>query len=93
MLFLFEIEHVFNISGRGCVVAPGIPYSLSVDVRVGAQIVIETPSGARLETKISAFEMINRGKPMEHAPFSLPRTILKEQVPVGSRVYLASDHT
>lgn len=90
MQFLFQIEDVFDISGRGCVVVPGIPYSLPDGVSVGAHIVVETPSGSRLETTISAFEMINRGKLMEHAPFSVPRTISKEQLPVGSRVFLVS---
>lgn len=91
LLFLFEIEDVFSIPGRGCVIVPGIPYSFAGDVRADAHILIETPSGSRLETTIAAFEMINRGKPVEHAPFSLPRTITKEQLPVGSRVYLASE--
>jgi len=88
MRFLFQIEDVFDISGRGCVVVPGIPFTFPESVRVGAHILVEAPSGSRLETTISAFEMINRGKLMDHAPFSLPREVSKAQLPIGSRVYL-----
>lgn len=91
MQFLFEIEDVFDISGRGCVVVPGIPCSFASDVRVGSRLLVEAPSGARLETTILAFELINRGRRTEHAPFMVPRSILKEQLPIGSRVFLMRD--
>lgn len=88
MQFLFEIEDVFDIGGRGCVLVPGVPYAFGQDVKTGAQLLIETPQGAQVRTNIAAFEMINRGRPMVHAPFSLPRAVAKASLPVGSKVYL-----
>lgn len=88
MQFLFEIEDVFDICGRGCVLVPGVPYAFGQDVKAGEQLVIVTPQGEHVRTNIAAFEMINRGRPMVHAPFPLPRAVAKASLPVGSRVYL-----
>ena len=85
MEFLCEIEDVFDISGRGCVIVPGVPHT-AADIRAGAAIAIETPDGQRYETVIVGLEMINRGKPMDHAPF-LVRSVTKAMLPIGSRVY------
>lgn len=88
MQFLFEIEDVFDIGGRGCVLVPGAPYALGRNVKTGEQLLIVTPHGEHVRTNIAAFEMINRGPPMAHAPFSLPRAVAKASLPVGSKVYL-----
>jgi hypothetical protein len=71
---LFEIEDVFDLNGRGCILVPGIPHSFPDSISVGAAIVIEPPSGRAFETSIAAFEMINRGRPVEHVAFSVPRS-------------------
>jgi hypothetical protein len=88
MQFLFQLDEVFEIRGRGCVLVPGVPYKPLQNVVAGSPIVIERPDGSRLETMILAFEMINRGRPMEHAPFSVPKHISKEELPPGSQVFL-----
>lgn len=88
MGFLFEIDDVFDITGRGCVLVPGVPYASKQEVRVGSEIVVQRPDGSVLETSVSGFEMINRGRPMEHAPFSVPKYVRKEDLPPGSRVFL-----
>ena len=90
MDFLFSIEDVFEIKGHRNIIVPGIPYSYPNPVGVGAKITIETPNGQIIETTIAGFEMINRGKKMEHAPFSIPKGIEKSQLPAGSKVYLAT---
>src|SRR4051812_33555212 len=88
MRLLFEIEDVFAIQGRGCVLVPGVPNDFPISVKVGATIVIEPPAGRAIETTIAAFEMINRGRKVEHAAFSIARSINKNEIPVGSRVFL-----
>jgi hypothetical protein len=90
MDFLFEIEDVFEIKGYRNIIVPGIPYSYPVPIGIGAKIVIETPNGQLIETTIAGFEMINRGRKMEHAPFSIPKGIEKNQLPAGSKVYLVA---
>src|SRR5262249_40891326 len=87
MRLLFEIEDVFDISGRGCVPVPGVPRSLLGWVKAGSVIVIEPLSGKAVETTIAGFEMSDRGSQVEHAAFSVPRSICKEQIPIGSRVF------
>ncbi|QSI33882.1 hypothetical protein GNX71_31675 [Variovorax sp. RKNM96] len=87
MQFLFEIEDVFDIGGRGCVLVPGVPNTLRRDVKVGELLLIVTPSGNEVRTNIAAFEHISRGRPMVHAPFSLPRAVTKADLPLGSKVY------
>ncbi|MEJ1130413.1 hypothetical protein V9L20_22775 [Variovorax sp. CCNWLW225] len=88
MQFLFEIEDVFDIGGRGYVLVPGVPDAFRRDVKTGEQLLIVTPQGAYVRTNVAAFEMISRGRPMVHAPFSLPRAVNKASLPVGSKVYL-----
>lgn len=88
MQFLFEIEDVFDIGGRGCVLVPGVPDALRPNVKVGVPLLVVTPSGNEVQTSIAAFEHISRGRPMVHVPFSLPRTVTKADLPLGSKVYL-----
>ena len=85
---LFQIEDVFDLTGRGCVLVPGVPRAFPVSVKAGASIVIEPPSGRAFETRIVAFERVNRGRPVDHVAFSVPASIGKDQLPVGSRVFL-----
>lgn len=91
MQLICTIENVFHITGRGCVVVPGIPYDFPIPVGIGAQLLIETPSGEHVRSTFAGVEMINRGKPMNHAPFSVPSNITKNQLPVGSKVFLVED--
>lgn len=52
-------------------------------------------SGAKIETHIRAFEMIKRMEmpPVLTAAILLPQQITKEQVPVGTQVFLVTDST
>jgi translation elongation factor EF-Tu-like GTPase len=90
MQFLFEIEDVFEIGGRGCVLVPGIPHAFGRHLKAGERLLIVTPHGERVRTNIAGFEMINRGRAMAHAPFSLPPAVAKASLPIGSKVYLLS---
>lgn len=91
MQLICTIEDVFYITDRGCVVVSGIPYDFPTPVGIGAQLLIETPSGEHVRTRLVGVEMINRGKPMSNAPFSVPSNITKNQLPVGSNVFLVED--
>lgn len=85
---LFEIEDVFDLTGRGCVLVPGVPHAFPGSVKAGATILIEPPSGRAFETRIVAFELVNRGRLAGHTPFSVLGSIGKGQLPVGSKVLL-----
>lgn len=91
MKFIEEVEDVFDIRDRGCVILPGIPYSFEPAINSDSIIEFRNPDGSKIQTKIQAFEMINRGKPMEHAPFSLPQDIKKTDISKGAIMFLVSN--
>ena len=92
MQTLFTIEDVFDIAGRGCVLVPGIPYSLGLDVKPGQALLIVSPDGVQIRTRIAAFEMVNnRTRPLENAAFAVPRDVKKAQLRIGSMVYLLGE--
>ena len=90
--FLFTVEQAFQISGRGCVLVPGIPSTVSLPgVRVGDKIRLTKLDGGSFDTTINGVELINYGarKPPENisVPISLPASISKQDVPPGTRVH------
>ncbi len=91
MEYLFEIEDVFEISGRGCVIVPGIPKAFNRPVPVGSKLVIEHPDGNKIETRITGIEMINRGRPLQASPFSVSRSTTKVELPIGSKVFFVQE--
>jgi translation elongation factor EF-Tu-like GTPase len=88
--FIEKVEDIFDISGRGCVIVPGIPYSFDVSVGIGAKIEIRNPSGSVVQATLTGIEMINRGRLMEHAPFSVSRDVKKSDIEIGAELYLIS---
>lgn len=91
MKFIEEVEDVFDISGLGCVIVPGIPYGFESAIGKDSILEFRNPSGSIKRTTIQAFEMINRGKPLKHAPFSLPREVEKCDVELGAKIYLVEN--
>ncbi len=88
MKFIEEVEDVFDISGRGCVVVPGIPYSFEPSVGAGAKLQFDNPSGSMVTATLQGLEMIHRGKPMNHVPFSVDRSVKKGDIEIGAKMYL-----
>jgi len=88
---LFVVEQSFQLAGRGCVLAPGPSIEPgATPVRVGDKIQLLLPSGARMETHIGGLEMIKRivRPAVLTAAVLLPPDISKDQVPVGTQVFL-----
>jgi translation elongation factor EF-Tu-like GTPase len=88
MMFIEEVEDVFEISGRGCVIVPGIPYTFEPVIGKGAQLEFHNPSGSVVSATLKGIEMVNRGKPMNHAPFSVNRDVKKGDIEIGAKLYL-----
>ena len=57
MQFLLEIEDVFDIGGRGCLLVPAVPDAFQCEVRAGEQLLVVTGQGEQVRS-IVAFEMI-----------------------------------
>ena len=92
MNLICEIEEVFDLTGRGCVIAPGISKETECTVLIGSPLIIVCPDGTELKTTVKGIEMINSiKKPVRFNPILLPRDIEKGQLPKGSKVYLANE--
>lgn len=89
MELILTVEDVFEITGRGLILAPKIPDNLSFAVRPKDQIQLRTPNGQRLDTHIASFAL---GKPMGGGPtivdIELPSDIRRDDVPTGTEVWL-----
>lgn len=90
---LFVVEDVFQITGRGCVLAPGLSAAAGGPaVKVGSLLRLELPDGTVRETYAAGLEMLNYGgrpRPtVTTVPVLLPKDVRKEDVPPGTRVFL-----
>lgn len=90
MKYIEKVEDVFDITGRGCVVVPGIPYGFEPAIGKDSVLEFQNPSGTKVRAKILAFEMVNRGEPMSHAPFSLERSVKKGDIEQGAIMFLVN---
>jgi translation elongation factor EF-Tu-like GTPase len=88
---LFVIEDVFQITGRGIVVTGEIE-SDSFPHKIGSKVVLVKPSGEKLLSKVIGIDYftpidgrrVNRNK----VGVLLDNIILKEDVPIGTEVFL-----
>jgi hypothetical protein len=87
---LCSVEFTFVLEGRGLVILPGIPYPSDKmrSVRVGEAIVLIKPDGSEIRTNIGSIESIYRNPPADHAPFLATASLTKEDVPLGTEVWL-----
>ena len=88
MHLICEVEEAFDLQNCGCVIAPGIPVDFPYPVMRGAALVIESPTGQRLECRVMDFLTLKVTGALTHRPFSLQTGILKADVPRGSKVFL-----
>lgn len=89
-VLLFVVEDAFQLSGIGCTLVPGPSMDSGIDVRTGDALRLELPDGTQLDTQVTGLVSIRRTKP-EHrraVPLTLPKSVRKEQVPPGTRVFL-----
>ena len=95
--YLFTITDRFSIEGRGIVVVPGIPWTEGTRVvRKGDPLILRTPLGEIIRTKLQNIEMISYrpgAKRLEATPFSLPKDLYKFDIPIGTEVHLDSGTT
>lgn len=91
MKFIEKVEEVFEVSGVGCIIAPGIPYGFKPSLKIGAKIQFKNKNGSIINTTINSFQFLNRGKEMQHAPFSVDNSIKKEAIEIGAELYLVNE--
>jgi hypothetical protein len=89
------IDAVFSIDGIGTVIAFPKEDRWTLDpkerIHRRERIQIRTQSGSCFSTFIRDVEMINRGRDRGSVAFSLPRSILPQDIPAGSELWLERD--
>ncbi len=82
------IEAAFQIEGRGCVVVPGIPRDADSHVKVGDHVYILGGRRGCIDTVIRGIEMISARPRLAGFPILLPKTITKEDIPIGASLHI-----
>jgi hypothetical protein len=90
MRFLCRVEDVFEITGRGCVLTPGVSEATPGDIKVRADDAIELrrPDGSVLHTRIHALEFLDGPGKRSCVPVILPPELTKSDVPIGTEIWL-----
>jgi len=88
MTFLFTIEEVFEVSGRGCVIVPAIVEGADFKIRPRDAIQLRTPEGRTLSTHIGSVEFLTPAVGACRMGILLPSDVLIQDVPKGSDVWL-----
>ncbi len=94
--FVFRIEDVFQISGRGCVIAPGVPDDSTIVLRVGDPLLLKLPDGSETRTQVHGIEMVSYSPDALKTLGMPPASILvgpelaKHDLPVGTEVWVPS---
>lgn len=96
-IHLFTVADVFLIQDLGCVLVPGIPdpSPMIPVIKRGALITLRRPDGSEIKTIIKDLEMLNVRPRVPFTPISLPSSIKKADVPIGTEVWYfpRQDHT
>lgn len=86
-MFLFKVEDTFQITGRGLVLVPGLGQNAD-RVKVGMPIKLKKRDHTEIATKILSIEILVTNSPVEFSPIVLPKEIRKEDIPIGTEVWL-----
>lgn len=80
-MFLFKVEDTFQITGRGLILVPGLGTNAD-KVSIGMIIKLKKPDKTEIVTTIAGIAFARK------APLLLPKEIKKEDVPIGTEVWL-----
>jgi translation elongation factor EF-Tu-like GTPase len=83
------VEDLFQISGRGLIVVPGIPSSGNWKIKIGDTLILKRPDGIELSTIVRGIDMLNHRVPGPHPiPILLGAELTKEDVPIGTQLWV-----
>jgi hypothetical protein len=92
---LYEIEEALSISGRGCVLMPGMLEVENVTLKQGNRVKLVPPVGSPFESRIHSLDAIhNRSstQPEIRVLVVLPASVSKQAVPSGTKLLLLEPH-
>ncbi|MEN9360518.1 MAG: hypothetical protein RL095_2053 [Verrucomicrobiota bacterium] len=90
MRFLCVVEEVFEISGRGCVLVPGLDEKSDQGILLYAKDPIELrlPDGCIIRTYLNSIEFLDGPNKRVCIPICLPLGFRKSDIPIGTEVWL-----
>jgi hypothetical protein len=90
MRFLCTVQDVFEITGRGCVLTPGVSETTPPDIKIRVRdpIQLRRPDGSVVRTHIHGVEILDRRDRSWCAPVSLPPEFTKADIPIGTEIWL-----
>jgi hypothetical protein len=80
------VEDIFQITGRGLVVVPGVPGEGNWRVKIGDAVVLKRPDGTEIATIIRGIEMVRAKREM--FPLLLGLELNKTDVPIGTEIWI-----
>ena len=86
--FLYTVAEVFDVAGRFIVAVPGIPPE-TAGIRGGTPLELHRPDGSVLSTHIDSIAMVSPYDPKRPIQFSFPPGLTKQDLPVGTEVWLS----
>ncbi|MEX2175417.1 MAG: hypothetical protein WD872_13730 [Pirellulaceae bacterium] len=84
--FISRVEQVFDITGRGLTIWPGIPHDSHFRIKIGDALRLRLPDGSDLLTHVAGIEMITGRRPLP-IPLLLPLAITRKDIPIGTEVF------
>lgn len=87
---LLTVDEAFHISGRGCLLTPGLPVEGAPPIQRGDELQLQLPDGRTAATVIHSIDAVHNRKtdaPEIRFFLTLPRKVSKEDVPRGTQVY------
>jgi hypothetical protein len=88
MRMISIIEDVFDITGRGLIVVPGVTLADNLKIRAGDSVLLKRADGTELVTTIMGIELIGRGsRPILYKPLVFRSDLTKEAMPIGTEIW------
>ena len=87
LVYLSTVEDTFDITGRGLIVAPGIPLDGDWRILIGDPITLERPDGSKLQSTVRGMESF-RPSNTTCIPLLLETGVTKADVPIGTKLWV-----
>ena len=93
-LLILTVDEAFQITGRGCVLTPGLPSSTKLKLAAGSTVRLVRPDGESFDSVIQGLDAIhnrNVAEPEIRFFITLPASVLPTEVPSGTAVFWQGD--
>lgn len=89
-LLVLTVEDAFQITGRGCMLTPGLPAGTKLPLTPGASVRLVRPDGEAFDSVIKGLDAMHSRRtenPEVRIFITLPESISTSEVPPGTVVF------